>query len=553
MAGRDESVAPAHLMSLERGEVDGDALTRLRALDRQVVDLDAADAHHSSRGLEPQQVASGRRARPECPGCNRADSAETERTVEVQARRTRRAPLLHLDPRERRSQLVEASSRSRGDRDDLGTGHQVARLVERELERLRVDGVRLRHGDDTAVDAEQAKDREMLVRLRPSTLLRVDDEQKEVDPGRAGDHHPHEALVPGDVDERQAPATRQLERRIAEVDRDAARSAPRGGGPCPSRERAHEPGLAVVDVAGGADGQRHARTTAAATASSSSSASVRQSSSRRPSRTIADTGGSRGAERRPRAPLRSRRRTTAAPRAAARRRRRARRSPRPRRRPPRRAARRARGPTPAALVRASAAPARRAARGRVEVERAAFPRARRGSSLSMRSARCSGCRRSCSTRSARPTTIPACGPPSSLSPLKQTRSAPAGERVVRGRLVAEVDERAGAEIVEERQLVPAGDGGELAQRSGARRSRRRGSSTGGRAGATRCRRRPRARSRPRACGSSFRPRRAARPSARARRGCGSRRRSRSARHARRAPRGPRRARRARAAARPRCC
>ncbi len=45
-------------------------------------------------------------------------------------------------------------------------------------------------------------------------------------------------------------------------------------------------------------------------------------------------------------------------------------------------------------------------------------------SLSMRSARCSGCRRRRSTRSARPTTMPACGPPSSLSPLKQTRSAP---------------------------------------------------------------------------------------------------------------------------------
>jgi hypothetical protein len=34
-------------------------------------------------------------------------------------------------------------------------------------------------------------------------------------------------------------------------------------------------------------------------------------------------------------------------------------------------------------------------------------------------------RRSRSTRSARPTTIPACGPPSSLSPEKQTSEAPA--------------------------------------------------------------------------------------------------------------------------------
>ena len=45
-------------------------------------------------------------------------------------------------------------------------------------------------------------------------------------------------------------------------------------------------------------------------------------------------------------------------------------------------------------------------------------------SLSQRMARLSGLRRMRSMRSARPTSIPACGPPSSLSPLKVTRSAP---------------------------------------------------------------------------------------------------------------------------------
>ena len=46
----------------------------------------------------------------------------------------------------------------------------------------------------------------------------------------------------------------------------------------------------------------------------------------------------------------------------------------------------------------------------------------------MRRARCSGCRRSRSTSSARPTTIPACGPPSSLSPLKHDEVCARGER-----------------------------------------------------------------------------------------------------------------------------
>ena len=82
-------------------------------------------------------------------------------------------------------------------------------------------------------------------------------------------------------------------------------------------------------------------------------------------------------------------------------------------------------------------------------------------SLSERRARWSGCRRSRSTRSARPATIPACGPPSSLSPEKQTRSAPAASAAAGRRLALDVDERAGAEVVEERQLVPASDGREL--------------------------------------------------------------------------------------------
>ena len=48
--------------------------------------------------------------------------------------------------------------------------------------------------------------------------------------------------------------------------------------------------------------------------------------------------------------------------------------------------------------------------------------------LSTRSARISGCVRSRSTSAVRPAMMPACGPPSSLSPLKHTRSTPAAMR-----------------------------------------------------------------------------------------------------------------------------
>ena len=93
----------------------------------------------------------------------------------------------------------------------------------------------------------------MLVRLRPRALARVDHEQEEVDPGRAGDHRADEPLVPGHVDHRQPPPVGQLERRVAEVDRDPAPLLLRKAVRVLAGERPDEPRLAVVDVPGGAD------------------------------------------------------------------------------------------------------------------------------------------------------------------------------------------------------------------------------------------------------------------------------------------------------------
>ena len=206
----------------------------------------------------------------------------------------------------------------------------------------------------------------MLVGLRAGALGRVDDEEEEVDPRRAGDHGPHEPLVPGDVDERQHAAVRELERRVAEVDRDPAR--PLLGQPVGvlAGERADERRLAVVDVTGGADRQRP-RVRTRRWRSPGVARQRRRGRPRRPRRRPASArraaGGRRGRRRRPAAPRagarpraspRSRTRRSGARRAAARRRRRARPSPRPRRRRAPRAARLARAP-PRAARRASAA------------------------------------------------------------------------------------------------------------------------------------------------------------------------------------------------------
>ena len=141
--------------------------------------------------------------------------------------------------------------------DDRGARHELARLIDHKLEGLLVDRIRLGDRDDTVLDAEQPEDGEVLMGLRPRALSRVDDQQEEVDAGRARDHRAHETLVAGNVDEREPPAVGEVERRVAEVDRDPAcllLGQPVG---VLAREGVHERRLAVVDVARCADGQRH--------------------------------------------------------------------------------------------------------------------------------------------------------------------------------------------------------------------------------------------------------------------------------------------------------
>ena len=72
-------------------------------------------------------------------------------------------------------------------------------------------------------------------------------------PGGAGHHRAHEPFVPGHVDDREAQAAVEIERREAQLDGDAARLLLGQAIGIDAGQRAHEPGLAVVDVAGGAE------------------------------------------------------------------------------------------------------------------------------------------------------------------------------------------------------------------------------------------------------------------------------------------------------------
>src|SRR4029077_8024053 len=91
----------------------------------------------------------------------------------------------------------------------------------------------------------------------------IDHEQVEVDAARTGDHRAHESLVTRHVDDGYLAAVGKLERRVAELDRDAARLFLRQPVGVRSGQRFDETRLAVVDVPRGAECQRHAWTAAA--------------------------------------------------------------------------------------------------------------------------------------------------------------------------------------------------------------------------------------------------------------------------------------------------
>ena len=272
----------------------------------------------------------------------------------------------------------------------------------------------------------------MLARLGHDAVVGGDDHQVEVDAGRAGDHRAHEALVAGRVDDREAAPARQAQRRVAELDRDPARLLRGQAVGVPAGQRGDERGLAVVDVAGRAERERRrgrhprAARTAAAAWSASSSVSVRTSSSRRPSAMRPTSGGSPARSGCGQGRRSSGRPPGRAARAAAARRRR----PWPSRRRPRRRSRSASRRARASSARGSAVEhrqhrqlgarelgvavqrQRRLERG----ERELVDAHRAGQRVApARLDRLAACRPA----------APPCGPPRSLSPLKQTTAAPA--------------------------------------------------------------------------------------------------------------------------------
>ena len=134
-----------------------------------------------------------------------------------------------------------------------GVRDRASHVVADQLEPVGLGEVGLGQRHEAGLDAQELADREVLAGLRHHALVGGDDQQREVDAARAGQHVLDEALVAGHVDDLDHEPARLLEEGEAEVDGDAARlllGQPVGVG---AGQRLDQRRLAVVDVAGGAD------------------------------------------------------------------------------------------------------------------------------------------------------------------------------------------------------------------------------------------------------------------------------------------------------------
>ena len=185
----DERVAAADLAQRDAREVQRDALARLCAGHRRVVDLHRAHAHGAPRGLQDERVAHRHRARPQRPGDDRPGAVDRERAVDVQDRRPRVA--VGVGPAgKRRGGAVQRRARRRRARRRCAPSRRRPRpsagaRAARGGRGRGIGAVGLRDRHDAARHAEAGEDRRVLARLRHDAVVGGDDHEEEVDPRRA--------------------------------------------------------------------------------------------------------------------------------------------------------------------------------------------------------------------------------------------------------------------------------------------------------------------------------------------------------------------------------
>ena len=255
LAAGDGVLADAVAGKIERAALSGDA-----ALGRPVLRVQRAHPRNQPRRTDRHAIAGRDRARQHGAGHHGAGAGQGERTIDREPETLRRRPRPDgvRGVEQLLAQCVDAVAGHGRDRNDLGALQAGALQELRDVGQnfrllLRRGEIDLGERDDAAGDAEQIDDGEMLAGLRHDAVVGGDHQQHEIDAGGAGQHVVDEFLVPRHVDEAEHGAVRRRQIGEAEIDGNAARLfflEPVG---IDAGQRAHQRGLAVIDVAGGSD------------------------------------------------------------------------------------------------------------------------------------------------------------------------------------------------------------------------------------------------------------------------------------------------------------
>ena len=248
----------------EVGDVEGGAHAGQGGLHGGVVVLDGADVGGFLAGLETEIIADLEAAAGEGAGDDGADAFDLEGAIDGEDRFAEVGGRggVGEEAGEFGADLVEALALRCADGDDGGAfegGALQAFADELGGECDILDEVGLGEGDDGAGDAEVGKDVEVFLGLRHPAIVCGDDEESGVHAADPGDHVVDEIGVAGDIDDAEfvgevgGLGIGEGEVGEAEFDGHAAEfflgeSIGIGAG-----ESADQGGLAVVDVAGGAE------------------------------------------------------------------------------------------------------------------------------------------------------------------------------------------------------------------------------------------------------------------------------------------------------------
>ncbi len=264
--------APLEAVDPPARDVQGNA-PRTRSIDRPAVDLDLArpdgtivrtrdDAEHRA-ALDRNAAEGARDDRPAAANGEHAIDREAAAGRGVSPERPGRAvarPVAHCHQGgEHRLETVTAQ---RGDGHDRRSAkrrrrHERPHLLDDLVDPSRARDVGLRHDDQAVVDPERVEQLEVLAGLGSRPVVGGDHQQRRVDLARPDEHVADQPVVPGNIDEVELGPVFQDQVRVPDVDRHPAGSLlgqPIGVDPGQRPEQAR---LAVIDVTGGPDDDRH--------------------------------------------------------------------------------------------------------------------------------------------------------------------------------------------------------------------------------------------------------------------------------------------------------